>query len=228
MSENISTCKFSNESNKKKILVIGGTRGIGLEFVINAVGSGFPVLLIARNPEKFNYHHEKLEIVKGNLLDYDSLISALNAVENIVLSVGINPTFKTVNMFSDGTSNLIKAMNQKGVKNLFCITGIGAGDSRGLGGFMYNKIILKTILKSMYQDKDRQEEIIKNSSLNWVLIRPGYLTNGKLTEKYKIYEQYNSNTKVGAISRADVGDFILKAIISGKYFGKSVVLSSKL
>lgn len=71
MNENISTCKFSNESEKKKILVIGGTRGIGLEFVINAVGNGFPVKLIARNPEKFNYKHEKLEIEKGNLLDYE-------------------------------------------------------------------------------------------------------------------------------------------------------------
>ena len=219
------SCMHCEKTAKGKTLVVGGTRGIGLEFLINAVGSGFPVKLLARTPQKFKYKHKKLEVVKGDLLDRESLRSSLTDIENVVLSVGIKPTFKTVNLFSEGTKVLIDEMKKAGVENLYCVTGIGAGDSKGLGGFLYNKVALKTILKSMYEDKDRQEELIKNSSLNWVIIRPGFLTNGKLTEKYRVLKEYDSNTKVGMISRADVGEFILKAIDSKKYFGKAVILT---
>ena len=219
------SCKHCEETAKGKTLVVGGTRGIGLEFLINAVGSGFPVKLLARTPQKFKYKHKKLEVVKGDLLDRESLRSSLTDIENVVLSVGIKPTFKTVNLFSEGTKVLIDEMKKARVENLYCVTGIGAGDSKGLGGFLYNKVALKTILKSMYADKDRQEELIKSSSLNWVIIRPGFLTNGKLTEKYRVLKEYDLNTKVSMISRADVGDFILKAIDAKRYFGKAVILT---
>lgn len=223
---NTVSCKHCEETSNGKTLVIGGTRGIGLEFIISAVGSGFPVKLLARNPKKFNYKHDKLEVVKGDLLDSDSLKSSLKDIENVVLSVGVKPTFKTVNLFSEGTKILIDEMKNAGVENLYCVTGIGAGDSRGLGGLLYNKIVLKSILKSMYADKDRQEELIKNSSLKWVIVRPGFLTNGKLTDNYKALKSFNKGTKVGMISRADVGDFILKAIDSKRYFGREVILTS--
>ncbi len=225
MVEQKSDCINCNGNEKGKTLVIGGTRGIGLEFVITAAANGFPVRLLARNSLKFNYAHKKLEVVNGNLLDDKSLQTALIDIENVVLTVGINPTFKNVTLFSEGTKLLIGEMENAGVKNLFCVTGVGAGDTKGLGGFLYNKIILKTLLKSMYEDKDRQEEIIKNSSLNWVLVRPGFLTNGKLTEKYKVLKEYNLKTKVSMISRADVADFLLKTLDAKKNFGKSVILT---
>ena len=187
--------------------------------------SGFPVRLLACKPKKFNYVHPKLEVVQGDLLESNTIQSALADIENVVLSVGIKPTFKRVALFSEGTKILINEMEKAGTKNLYCVTGIGAGDSRGLGGFLYNKIALKTILKSMYDDKDKQEEIIKSCSLNWVIVRPGFLTNSKLTEKYKVLQEYSLATKVGMVARADVADFILKSIDSKRYFGKSIILT---
>jgi len=226
MNERNTECNLCSAEDKGRTLVIGGTRGVGLEFVINAVVNGFPVRLLARKPEKFNFVHPKLEVVKGDLLETNSIQSALTDIENVILSVGIKPTLKRVTLFSEGTKNLITEMEKAGTKNLYCVTGIGAGDSRGLGGFLYNKIALKTILKSMYDDKDKQEEIIINSSLNWVLVRPGFLTNAKLTGKYKVLHEYNSDTKIGMIARADVADFLLKTLDAKSNFGKSVILTN--
>jgi len=226
MNKENSGCNLCSAEDKGKILVIGGTRGVGLEFVISAVVNGFPVRLLARKPEKFNYAHPKLEVVEGDLLDSNSIQSALADIENVVLTVGIKPTIKRVTLFSEGTKKLITAMEKAGTQNLYCVTGIGAGDSRGLGGFLYNKIALNTILKSMYEDKDRQEKMIKNSSLNWVLIRPGFLTNAKLTEKYRVLQEYNPDTKIGMIARADVADFLLKTLDAKSNFGKSVILTN--
>ena len=73
-------------------------------------------------------------------------------------------------------------MKKAGVKRLVCVTGIGAGDSKGHGGFLYDSIFLPFLLGTIYADKDRQELVIKASDVDWTIVRPGFLTNGPLTQ----------------------------------------------
>ena len=72
------------------------------------------------------------------------------------------------------------------MRRLICVTGIGAGDSRGHGGFLYDRVIAPFLLKTIYQDKDRQEALIRASGTDWTMVRPGFLTNGPLTGKYRL------------------------------------------
>jgi uncharacterized protein YbjT (DUF2867 family) len=65
-----------------------------------------------------------------------------------------------------------------GVNRLIAVTGLGAGDSRGHGGILYDAVVFPLLLKRAYDDKDVQEWIIRSSGLDWTIVRPGLLTSG--------------------------------------------------
>ena len=67
------------------------------------------------------------------------------------------------------------------------------------------------LLQTIYEDKNIQEELVKKSGLEWVIVRPGFLTNGSLTKKYRVMTDIRG-VKAGKISRADVAHYILEQL----------------
>jgi putative NADH-flavin reductase len=105
---------------------------------------------------------------------------------------------------------LVDAMENSPVKRLICVTGFGAGDSRGHGGLLYSAALC-LFLGRVYTDKDVQERIIRRSRLDWTIVRPTILTNGPRTRSYRVLVDPRDSTS-GFISRADVADFLVKQI----------------
>jgi uncharacterized protein YbjT (DUF2867 family) len=93
---------------------------------------------------------------------------------------------------------------------LICVTGFGAGDSRGRGGLLYNAVLC-LILGRIYADKDAQEWIIRQSRLDWTIVRPTILTDGQRTGAYRVLVDAR-DWRAGFISRADVADFLVKHV----------------
>jgi nucleoside-diphosphate-sugar epimerase len=123
------------------ILVIGGTSGIGLETVKFALSRGHTVTAMARRPERMPLTHERLETIKGDILDGEGVKAAVQGHNAVVTAIGVGPTRKPVSVFSQGISNVLAAMQTAGIDRLIAVTGIGAGDSRGHGGFWYDRIL---------------------------------------------------------------------------------------
>lgn len=123
-------------------------------------------------------------------------------------SHGIGPSRKPVHVLSETARNLIDAARRTGRKRVISVTGIGTGDSKGHGGFLYDRIAKPLLLKEVYADKDREEEILKRSDLDWTIVRPGFLANGPKTGKYKVVTDLKG-VRARKVSRADVADFIL-------------------
>jgi putative NADH-flavin reductase len=119
---------------------------------------------------------------------------------------------------------VLAAMGLGTNSRLITVTGIGAGDSKGHGGFFYDRVINPLLLGTIYADKDRQESIVKASKVEWLIVRPGFLTNGPLTGKYRVIENL-SRVTAGKISRADVADFMLKQLAAPTHFGKTLLLT---
>ncbi len=206
------------------ISVIGATKGIGKEVLKQALNSGFNVTVLVRNPDKLNVEDKNLTIIKGDFLAYDSVVRSVKNADAVVVSVGIMLTRKPVDLFSEGTKNLLKAIKNTGINPLLLVvTGIGAGDSKGHGGFFYDKIFHPLLLKTIYEDKDKQEQILKNEYDNWIVVRPGMLTNGKLTGKYKALTNLEG-INGGKISRADVAHFILQQAEKPTFLRKTPLL----
>jgi fermentation-respiration switch protein FrsA (DUF1100 family) len=116
-------------------------------------------------------------------------------------------------------------MGEQGVRRLVCITGLGAGDSRGHGGFVFDRLILPLLLRNVYADKDRQEAIVRRSALDWTLVRPMVLTNKPATGKVRAQVDL-ARVHGGTIPRADVARFVVAELIEGKWTRQAPLIKS--
>jgi putative NADH-flavin reductase len=124
---------------------------IGRHLVPQALALGHEVTALVRDPSKFGANlgarHERLNIVTGDALDPVAVDAAVLGQDAVIFSLGRSNHRAPTTMFSDAIRILIHAMKTHGVRRLVCITGIGAGDSRGHGGFLYDKVIFPWFTK---------------------------------------------------------------------------------
>ena len=130
---------------------------------------------------------------------------------------------KPATLFSRATDVIVSAMGRAGVQRLVCVTGFGSGDSRTSMGAL-ESIPFRLVLGRVYDDKSVQEEIIRKSGLDWVIARPGILTNGAKT-KYRILDE-RASWRNGIISRANVAHFMVSQVEGTSYLHEGPVLIS--
>ena len=207
-----------------RILIIGASKGIGLETTRQALAAGYHVRAFARSATSISLSDARLEKVQGDALDQQDLEAALDEVDTaiVTLGVGLGELFKPVHLFSDATRVLIAAMKTKGVNRLICVTGFGAGDSAASIAPL-QRVPFKIVFGRAYDDKSRQEDLIKQSGLDWTIVRPGILFNGPRTGRYKVLRG-PSEWRNGIISRANVADFLIKQIDDRAFVHASPVL----
>src|SRR3990170_1129432 len=206
------------------IMIVGATRGIGRQLLEQTLASGHTVTALVRDPQRLAAQHERLKVVKGDILDSDSVALAMAGQDAVCCTIGVKTPWIRVTVFSEGTRNLLQAMKKTGAGRLICVTGIGAGDSRGHGGFLYDRIFYPLLFKRVYADKDRQESLIEASDVDWTIVRPGFLTNGPLTKNYRMLTDLTGVT-AGRISRADVAHFILKELETNRHLRQTPLLT---
>ena len=210
------------------VLIIGASRGIGLEAVKVALKAGHSVRGLARSARRISVDHPKLEKMAGDALETATVKRALTGIDVVIQSLGVSAgpeiILKPTRFFSKATRVLVTAMEEAQVRRLICVTGFGAGDSRGHGGLLYN-VAFHLLLGRVYDDKDVQERIVRRSRLDWVIVRPVILTDGPKTKAYRASVDPR-DWKCGFISRADVADFLVKQIGVTPFLHKTPVLTS--
>lgn len=209
---------------RKKLLVLGATGGTGRLIVKEAIARGFEVRALVRSPAKA-IGLEGAEIFIGDARDDAALRNALEGTDAVVSSLGtpVSP-FREVTLLSTATKALVNAMKAAGVSRLVCITGMGAGDSAGHGGFVFDRLILPALLRKVYADKDRQEAIVRGSGLDWVLVRPAVLNDKPPTHKIRVLTDL-TGFHGGTIARADVAGFVLDQVNTDNWLGRSPLIS---
>ncbi|MDD4964939.1 MAG: SDR family oxidoreductase [Gallionella sp.] len=209
-----------------RILLIGATGLTGQHILRQAESQGLRVRALVRRPSNLPAEHIAAhEVLRGDVLDLAALTDAMTGVDVVISVLGTPLTVKPVSLLSVGTTNLIQAMQTSGVQRLLCVTGMGAGDSRGHGGFVYDHLILPTLLRSIYADKDRQEQIVARSDLDWVLVRPARLVNRTAPQRYREITQFNDE-QMHTISRIDVADFLVNESLFPRYHQQTVNLTT--
>ncbi len=208
-----------------KVLVIGGTRGVGREVLVTAHAAGHELTLLARNAERISLPVTGVRVVAGDAGDAADIERAVAGQQAVVWTVGVGPTRLRVDLFSRGTQFLLAAMAKHGVKRLICVTGIGAGDSRGHGGFLYDRVVQPLFMKSVYEDKDRQEAQLRASDVDWTIVRPGPLTNGPATGLVRALTDIEG-VRARRVSRADVAGFIVENLATDDFRKTAVMLTN--
>ena len=199
------------------ILIIGATGGTGRELVTQALERGYRVTALARHPAVVQVNNERLRVVQGDVLDYSSLESAVKGHDAVLCALGHKQFFRPTRILSEGTSNLLRAMTAHHVRRLVCETALGIGSSAGRMGLYYTFFVLPIILPFYFWDKTRQEQAIAASLADWVIVRPGALTNGPRRGRYRHGAHVGSFLATVRISRADVADFMLNQLTDNTY-----------
>jgi len=212
-----------------KVLVIGASRGIGLETVRAALRAGHSVRALARSAASIPVQDAGLDKVSGDALDSNTIRNALQGVDVVIQTLGVDfsprAIFERTTLFSQSTRILVDAMKAAGMKRLITVTGLGAGDSRGHGGLIYDAVAFPLLLKRVYDDKDVQEWIVKSSGLDWTIVRPGLLTDRPATGRYRVLSA-SKDWRFGVISRADVADFLVRRVDDRALIGTTPLLIS--
>ncbi len=206
-----------------KIAVLGASAGIGLQCVRLALQKGHEVVTLSRRVVPVPDQAE-LTRVQGSATDATSVRRAVEGAEAVLVTLGTRSPLPTT-VFSDSSRILLQVLKEIGsLPTLIVLTGFGTGDSWSYNSFPM-KILFTLLLKQVYLDKERQEGLIAAGYPRWEMVRPGRLTNGSMTGRYRVLDTLVEGMEVGAISRADVAQFLVAQAEQPTYLGKYPALT---
>jgi len=207
-----------------KVLVIGATGGTGRLIVSQALARGVDVTAMVRSPAKAG-DLKGATLVTGDARDEGALRQALKGKDAVISALGTPASpFREVTLLSTATRALVNAMKAERVSRLVCITGMGAGDSARHGGFVFDNLIFPLLLRHVYADKNRQEAIVRDSGLDWVLVRPSVLNDKPGGGAIRALTDL-SGFHGGTISRTDVATFVLDQLRSDTWLHRSPLIT---
>jgi len=227
----------------KTIAVFGASGLTASECVFQALKSGDNVVGLTRHPSKLvipkgsggasadqpmssviDKIEDQLTLIGGDVTNAADVAKVFDAadIDGVIVALGGKTSDVGDTMLTDGTNNIMAAMKAKGVKRMAVVTSIGAGDSKDQAPFAF-KILMMTVMKKIFNDKNNQEAAIRESGLDYVIVRPGGLTVDAPTGIINVIEG-----EAGSIPRADVAQFCLDAVTveDFPYIGKSPCISS--
>jgi len=200
-----------------RVLIVGATGGTGRQLVAQALERGYAVTALVRDPSRLQIDHPRLTVLQGDVLNDGSVETAMRGQEAVLSALGHKRFFYPTRILSAGTLNILRAMETHGVPRLVCETSLGIGDSAWRLGLYYTLFVIPVILPFYYWDKTRQERMIARSHVEWVIVRPGVLTNGARRGRSRHGRHVGSILWTVRISRADVADFMLSQLASDTY-----------
>ncbi len=206
-----------------KLTIFAATGGIGRQLVEQALAAGHKVTAVVRNPNKLS---NKIRVVTADLASPDpaAIKSAVEGADAVLSGLGPRP-LSEVGIASEGTRAIIQAMQATDVRRIVVVSAapIGTVPSPGRpkppkhdpgdGFFMRNLLgpLIKAAIRKPYADLALMEDIIRNSGLDWTVVRPPRLTDKPLTGTYRT--AFGQNLRHGLfISRADVAHLMLHVL----------------
>jgi uncharacterized protein YbjT (DUF2867 family) len=204
-----------------KVLVLGATGGTGRLIVRDAVAKGHSVVALVRSKASANLPDARM--IEGDARDEAALARAMDGCDTVVSALGTGIGFRKVDLLTVATHALVTAMMRNGVRRLVCVSALGVGDSRGHGGFVFDRLFLPLLLSQAYKDKERQEAAVRASALDWVLVRPAMLTDDPARGSARAFTDL-AGVKGGKIARADVARFVVEQLTTDTWLRRTPVL----
>ena len=124
----------TGEERPTRVLIVGATGGTGRQLVEQALERGHTVTALARDPSALRVEHPRLTVMRGNVLDYPSVEAAVRGQDVVVSALGHKRFFGPTRILSEGTRNVLHAMETHGVQRFVCETALGIGSSAGRMG----------------------------------------------------------------------------------------------
>lgn len=204
------------------IIIFGATGSVGRHLVEQALTDGHTVTAFARDPSALATAHDRLSYQAGDVLDPAAVRDAIEDHDAVVVALGAG---RKGTVRASGTRNIIAAMNAHGLRRLICASTLGAGDSYAVLNFFWKRIMFGLLLRDAFADHQVQEQLVRESDLDWVIVRPAAYTNGPVTGAYKSGFAVTEKNLTFKISRADVARFMLQQLTASAWLRQAPALS---
>lgn len=198
------------------VAVLGASGGVGRRIVDRALAQGYEVAAQTRDAGKLDDIADRVRVHAFDPRDRAELGPFLHAADAVVFALGVRTAGATT-LFSDTTAALLPEMRNAGARRLIAITGVGAGDTRGHGGFVYDRIVFPLITRRIYRDKERQEALIADSGLDWTIVRPAPFADRPADGPLQVVTEVGPDTVLRRITRDEVAAFVVDQLASDAY-----------
>ena len=199
-----------------KVAVLGASGTVGRLIVELALRKGFEVTGQTRDARRLAALADRIRVKQFEPTQEEEMTEFVRAQDAVVFALGVDRGGATC-LFSASTRVLISAMEQQGVHRLIAITGVGAGETRGHGGFLYDRFIFPLFTRQRYADKDRQEALIAASALDWVIVRPAAFSARAVTGRLRVRTRISPKTTLRWVTRDEVATFVVDQLWSDTY-----------
>lgn len=206
----------------KRVLVIGATGRAGGKLVEYALEKGFLVTAFARNVDQLSIDHENLTKIQGDVLYRGLVDAAMAGGHDVVLSViGIRQFSGPITLMSEGIKNIIRSMEQHGVKRLLTITGAGILQEND-STLIMDSLSFPPNLQNLSMDHRRMWKLLKASELDWTIVCPAFMHMGDLTGNILVSQDKYPPKARNEVSVEDVADFMTREMVENNFVGSRV------
>ena len=203
-----------------KLLILGATGGIGLELVRQAVERGYSLTAFVRSPERLEAFQGGVEIIPGDLLDPSQLERVVRGHDAVLSAFG--PRSSTERQRRDFAVGLTQAMRDARRKRVLIVS----------VAFLFRDSIVppaylagRLFFPHAVADAAEMEGVVRESGLDWTIVRPPRLTNKPAAGRYRVREGHLPRFGF-SIARADVADFMIRTVENRTFIGKVVGISN--
>ena len=207
-----------------KVVVFGATGSVGRLAVKRLLEQGHEVKAFARHTERLDLQHPRLVKHAGDAMDSDNVSSAVAGYDAAVITLGAGASRKS-RVRSEGTRNIVIAMQEHGVKRLICQSTLGAGDSYGNLNFLWKYVMFGLLLRPALLDHERQEQLVRDSGLDWTIVRPSAFTDEPGEGLFRVDIPTDERGLSLKISRADIASFLTRCIDEASFTHRAVGIS---
>ena len=194
-----------------KIALLGATGRTGRQFLAQANAAGHDVTAVVRDPAALT-SRPRLSVIAADVMDPDAIGPLFADQDAVVTTIGPRQTRIPITVQTESTASILSAMRHHGTRRLIVVSNSGmvtTGD--GPVSRIVAKPILRRLLRHTWADMRRMEDVVRASDLDWTILRPPMLTDGKRTGAYRT--ALDRNVRGGIrVSRADVADAILRCL----------------
>ncbi|MFZ0547921.1 MAG: SDR family oxidoreductase [Candidatus Promineifilaceae bacterium] len=207
-----------------KIAVFGATGRTGTHVIDEALEAGYEVVAFARSPEKVPGNIDRLRVIKGDLSDKEAIDRAVGGADAVVSVLGPSSN-KAEAAISSGMEHIIASMKKHGVQRLVMTAGAGINDPEDRPTLMskFMNFLVRTFSRNVYEDMVQTVQIVRESDLDWTIVRAPMLTDQPKTGKVNV--AWVGKGMGRQIPRADLAAFVVQQVADETYLRKAPAVS---
>lgn len=194
-----------------RIVIYGANGATGRLLTQQALDAGHHVTAVTRNPHAFPIAHDELTVAEADVHDRRATADAMTGADVVLSALGVPFTRKPITVYSDGVASIAEAMDKHGLTRIVVVSSSATVPTRHAdGGFLLNRVmqplVTRTIGRTTYADMRAMEQILRDSTLEWTVLRPGGLFDAESVSDYELREDHSDRVFT---SRADLAASIL-------------------